>query len=759
MKFFFLLILEFSLSQFGSAQESVKDSVQPSLDQFVGLYYAQLDSSSKFIIQKEKDHLMLVVPEQGSAPMDWITGNQFRPKYVKPVARVEFIRDSLGQFGRMLWMQDIQIEWIPVDQDQSINNTVNNSLLSEYEGKFKLKSSPSTIAIVKEEAGLLTIQVVGQGKLQLTFLSQDRFAIQNDHLMQLYQFRRNGKNRIEKIIMTRTGAIDFLKSKDSSLAIAMAQKVSNRQNGFNAGDSLRGMLNSMRTCYDVLFYSLDVQILPDTKSIRGHNLIRFKTMEPFKKMQVDLYANMKIDSILFHKKELAWSRAYDAVFIQFPETIPFGSKEEITIYYEGKPQVPNLSIPMHGGFLWYQNNENKLWIESVVQGSGASLWWPCKDHLSDKPDSMKISVTVPSELTDISNGRLISKTEIPGKLTKFDWYVSYPINNYDVAVNIGDYVHFTDSYVRHGDSLSLDYYCMPYNVKRAKEIFGQAKAMIAIYENKFGRYPFERDGFVLMESIYPMEHQSAVSIGQIPQKHFDAAEMRRLMWHESAHEWWGNSLTCKDMADFWIHESFATYSEYLNIENISGRDPATKAINKQISADKDTLNGDPIIGIYDVNDIHRDLGALYSKGSLMLNTLRNIINNDTVWFGILLGLQEQFRYKTVTTEDITKYINEKTKTNYDYFFDQYLRHPGLPELEIKLINENSSLSLQYKWNADVKDFRMPVKVTMSKNNFEFIRPTTSWQTLNLGNLDPADFRIARDEFYIRVRNVGTDGKK
>ncbi len=443
----------------------------------------------------------------------------------------------------------------------------------------------------------------------------------------------------------------------------------------------------------------------------------------------------------------------------FRETMKQGSLDEITIYYEGHPQVPDLSVPMHGGFLWYQNNENKLWVESVVQGSGASLWWPCKDHLSDKPDSMKISVTVPSGLMDISNGRLIAKKEVAGKQTRFDWYVSYPINNYNVVVNVGDYAHFSDTYIRNGDSLSLDYYCMPYNIKRAKEIFDQVKPMLAVYEKKFGKYPFERDGFVLMESIYPMEHQSAVSIGQIPQHHFDAVEMRRLMWHESAHEWWGNSLTCKDMADFWIHESFATYSEYLNIETMSGRESATKAINKQISPDKDTIARDPVIGVYNVNDIHRDLGDLYSKGSLMLNTLRSIINNDSLWFSILFGLQERFRYKTVTTADITKYINEKTKTDYDYFFDQYLFQPSLPELEIKLWEENASLKVQYRWNAATNNFHMPVKITRSKNNFDFITPSTSWQTLDLGKMNPKDFKVATDEFYIRLKTDRNDEMK
>ena len=263
-----------------------------------------------------------------------------------------------------------------------------------------------------------------------------------------------------------------------------------------------------------------------------------------------------------------------------------GVEDSITVYYEGKPIIPNIA-ELKGGFLWYQDHDGNPWIESVCQGSGASLWWPCKDHLSDEPDSMKISVTIPDNLIDISNGRLLDTVSLPGKRKRFDWFVSYPINNYNVAVNIGNYKHFSDIFVREKDTMQLHFYYLPYNEEPAKKIFGGTKELLSFFERSFGEYPFKRDGFTLMESLYPMEHQGAISIGSINDPFYsnkiDYDELTRLMWHEAAHEWWGNNITEKDIADIWIHEAFATYSEAMMTEFFEGKDAVQKSMRSQVS--------------------------------------------------------------------------------------------------------------------------------------------------------------------------------
>lgn len=135
----------------------------------------------------------------------------------------------------------------------------------------------------------------------------------------------------------------------------------------------------------------------------------------------------------------------------------------------------------------------------------------------------------------------------------------------------------------------------------------------------------------------------------------------------------------------------------------------------------------------------------------MLNTLRNLINNDSIWFSILQGIQARFAYQTVTTDDIVHYINESTKTDYSYFFDQYLRHAAIPELQLKLMKEADILNVQYRWKADLEKFNMPIKVTVSKNDFDFIYPTTDWKNIDLPNMKVKDFRVDRDGFYIQVK--------
>jgi aminopeptidase N len=456
---------------------------------------------------------------------------------------------------------------------------------------------------------------------------------------------------------------------------------------------------------------------------------------------------MQIHQILYKQKELPYTREFNAVFIDFPEALQPGREQEITIHYSGKPKEPNWNIPMDGGFLWDKDKEGNPWVQVVCQGSGASLWWPNKDHLSDEPDSMRIAVIVPNGLMNISNGRLRKTTQLPGNWTKYEWYVSYPINNYNVTLNIGKYAHLQDTYIT-TDTLTLDYYLMPYNLDKGKIIFDQVKPMLTTLEKHYGKYPFSRDGFKLMESLYPMEHQSAVTFGKMPEEMQDSSEApMSLVWHEVAHEWWGNHVSCKDIADMWIHEAFAVYSESLLMKELFGEEGEQAfmaALPEQV------VGKEPIIGVYEVNHIHYNIEDMYSKAALMLYTFKNVLNNDSLWVSILKGIQEDFPYKTVTTEEIVTYINAKTDTDYTYFFDQYLKYTAIPTLNVKYTVKGELLYVSYKWKADVPDFRMPVKVTTAKGKHEFIYPTTAWQTMSLPNMDYDDFEIDEDHFYISV---------
>jgi aminopeptidase N len=521
---------------------------------------------------------------------------------------------------------------------------------------------------------------------------------------------------------------------------------------FTRADTLRGMNSPERTCYDIKYYHLDVKIDPMAQSIEGSNTIDFVVDSSFDRMQIGLFKNMDIAKIVLDgETTLQFDREYDAVIIHTPHLLEKSSHHSIRIFYSGKPTIAK-NPPWDGGFTWTQDSTGNPWAVVTCQGTGASLWWPNKDHQADEPDSMLISVTVPKGLMDISNGRLRATTELPDGWTRYDWFVSYPINNYCVTVNIGKYAHFADTF-ENGEPLSLDYYVLPQNLERAKEQFKQAKTMMEAFEKYFGPYPFIRDGYKLVECPHNgMEHQSAVAYGNRYVGGYRGRSSSEvglkfdfIIIHESAHEWWGNSVTAKDVADMWIHESFGAYAEALYVEYVYGHEEALKYINGK---KQNVRNTEPMIGTYNVQ--HEGSGDMYDKGQLVLNTLRSVIDNDDVWFSILRGIQDTFKYQTINAEDLFNFINRKTGKDYTYFFNQYWRNPKIPTLELGVREKGDSVSLNYRWKADVKDFHMPIKVTTSKNRYEFIYPTTTRQSMTLKNIKPEDFKVADDLFYISV---------
>ncbi|MCX6134306.1 MAG: M1 family metallopeptidase [Ignavibacteriales bacterium] len=522
---------------------------------------------------------------------------------------------------------------------------------------------------------------------------------------------------------------------------------------FTRADTLRGAPSPGRTCYDLTYYHLDVKVDPAKQSVNGSNEIYFTVITPFTKMQIDLFKNMEIEKItLDDGAAVPFDREFNAVFVNLPNSLEKGSIHRIKVFYGGNPQVAK-NPPWGGGLTWAKDSSGNPWVVVTCQGTGASLWWPNKDHQADKPDSMLISITVPQGLTDISNGRLRATKEMPDGWMRYDWFVSYPINNYNVTINVGKFAHCSDTYGSK-PALTLDYYVMPQNLERAKKTFEQVKPMMAAFEKYFGKYPFIRDGYKLIESPHTgMEHQSAVAYGNLwlgGYRGFAPSAVGLkfdfIIIHESAHEWWGNGVTSKDIADMWIHESFGAYAEALFVEDQWGYAEALKYINGK---KPNVRNTDPIIGKYGVQN--EGAGDMYDKGQLVLNTLRSVIDNDILWFSILKGLMDKFHYTTITAEDVIGFVNEKTGKDLSYFFNQYLRNTKIPQLEVSLTFKGDSVMAMYRWNVDVQDFRMPVKVTIAPGKFEFIYPTTTWQRMNIATMEPSDFKADESRFYVNTR--------
>lgn len=500
---------------------------------------------------------------------------------------------------------------------------------------------------------------------------------------------------------------------------------------FNRADTLFGSLGPLLNCYDVGYYHLSVNVDPEEERIEGVSEITFKMITPSDKIQIDLLEYLKIKRISSDDRNLDYTRDLDAVYVNFSQTLKKDSIYSIEVEYHGRPLDIDFDI-WAGGFMWDQDNQGQAFLQSLCQGYGSKGWWPSKNHVSDEPDSAAISVTVPKNLFAVSNGVLVSIDPLQSGKNRFNWKVVNPINNYNLAVHIGDYEQNQENYKsQNGADLSITYFFLKQDEELAKERLSMVPKMLEVYEKYFGPYPFVEDGFKIVQSLYPMEHQSCVAVGP----YFDD----QLILHEAAHEWWGNSVSCTDNADIWIHEAFATYAESLYIEETLGYDLGQEYLNVKKG---DIHNDHPIVGIEGVNHFHYRIEDKYFKGALMLNTLRHLVENDQIWFEALLSIQQDFRHSFVDTKTLLKYLNDKLGADYSSFFHQYLYTIGIPVLIIQQIDNQM---FKYRWEDTEKDFEMNLKWD------EFaLEPSNEWQTTNFEIANPEEIKRLKGKYLIKV---------
>lgn len=529
-----------------------------------------------------------------------------------------------------------------------------------------------------------------------------------------------------------------------------AQMLGKNQENSRA-DSLRGTLTPLRSCYDINYYHLDVKIDIDQRFISGSNEFVFTATQDFKKLQFDLFSNLKIEKIIYRGKNLSYTREYNAVFVNFPNGIKKGSKDKFTVFYSGNPVIAKRP-PWDGGFIFKKDSAGNPFVSVACQGFGASCWWPNKDHQSDEVDSMLISISVPKTLQEISNGRLRNTVDKSDGYRQYNWFVNNPINNYDVTFYIGSYAHWRDSYDGENGKLSIDYWALKTDSAQARPHWdADVKRMLKSFEYWFGPYPWYKDGYKLVQAPHlGMEHQSAVAYGNQFKKGYLGRDLsgtgHGLNWdfitiHESGHEWFGNSITSKDIADMWIHEGFTNYSEALFIESTAGK----AAANEYVIGLQNIISNDiPLIGPYGVNK--EGSGDMYPKGANLVHIIRQLINDDEKFRQILRGLNKMFYHKTVSTADIENYIAKASGLKLDKVFDQYLRYTKIPVLECKISNG----SLSYRWVTDVKNFDMPVRVTLKPNEYTLIKPTNEWQNIKIDSAVKAANFKNDPLFYIKL---------
>jgi aminopeptidase N len=538
-----------------------------------------------------------------------------------------------------------------------------------------------------------------------------------------------------------------------ALLAALAAPSAAQVQGLTRADSLRGSIGPARAWWDVAFYDLHIAVNPADSSVAGSNGITYRVLQPASEMQIDLQ-RLEVDSIVQDGRRLDYRRDGNALFVTLAAEQPAGALRTVTVHYHGRPRVAPRP-PWDGGFVWARDPGGNPWVATAVQILGASAWWPNKDTQADEPDSMRIAVTVPRGMTNVSNGRLRDSVHNTDGTTTFTWFVASPINNYGVAVNAGSYAHFSDVFQGEKGPLTLDYWPLAINEQAARRQWGRdVKPMLQCFEHWFGPFPWYEDGFKLVETPHGgMEHQSAVAYGNGYQNGYRGQDYsgtgHGLSWdfivvHESGHEWFGNHITTRDVADMWVHEGFTTYSESLFVECLHGAQAGAEYV---IGQRRDVRNDGPIVGPYGVNT-RSPSDDMYFKGANLLHTIRQLVNDDEKWRGILRGLNATFGRQTVTGAQVTDYISRESGIDLSRVFQQYLTTARIPELEYRIQGNR----LSYRWANVVPGFDMPVRVTLAPGRYELIRPTIDWGTADLRAVTAADFRVD-PSFYVTARNA------
>ena len=553
--------------------------------------------------------------------------------------------------------------------------------------------------------------------------------------------------------------LDVLRSRlitaaTATALVAHAVSAQRTPRQFTHADTLRGSNGPGRAWWDASFYDLHVAISPSDSSIRGSNAITYKVLKPGTEMQIDLQQPLEVDSMIQDSHQLKTRRDGNAFFATLTAPQRVGSKKTISVYYHGKPRAAKRP-PWDGGLIWQQDSIGNKWISTAVEGLGASAWWPNKDFLADEPDSQRIAITVPDPMMDVSNGRLRKTTHNADKTSTYEWFVTSPINNYDFEANAGQYAHFADTLAGEKGKLTMDYWPLAYHLDTAKVQFRQATPMMKCFEHWFGPYPWYEDGYKLVEAPHlGMEHQSGVAYGNKFKNGYSGRDLSAtgigMKWdfiivHESAHEWWGNNITTKDAADMWIHESFANYAEGIYAECQDGKQAGAEYI---IGSRRNIKNDSPIIGQYGVNN--EGSGDVYYKGGSMLHMMRQLVDNDEQWRGILRGLNSTFYHQTVTGEQVRAYMIKQSGIDLMPVFRQYQTTTMIPALEYKIADGK----LSYRWSNVVSGFVMPVKAAVENGALEWWRPTAEWQQLK-GSVAATDTVRVDPSFYVTVKNAAT----
>ena len=481
-----------------------------------------------------------------------------------------------------------------------------------------------------------------------------------------------------------------------------------------------GKYNALRACYDVLHYGIEIEPNPENKTIEGSVVFTCRLDSVSDSLQFDLHKNLDVKGIYVKDdtEPIPFSRNLRAIQFSIEDyEINKGDVFQYRVEYGGKAMKAKRP-PWKGGTVWKKDKNKNPWLGVACETMGASVWIPCKDHNLDEADSVSVSVICEKTVTGVSNGRLTGVDTLENDKLKFNWATSYPINNYNITYYVGDFVEIKDTLNAIRGLVNVSHYVLRDNEQKATDHFQQIHDIFHFYEKTFGPYSWVKDGFKLVEAPYAgMEHQTAIAYGS-GYKNRSIVHSDYIILHEAAHEWWGNSISATDFAHIWIHEGLATYSEALYAEHVGGED---SYFNK-IRYDKIFIqNKRPVVGPEDLMYFNFKESDCYMKGSVVMATLRSVLENDSLFFEIIKTFYAENEKQLVNTTDFMDLVNRITGENYDWFFNQYLYDRHVPTLE-QFVSFDGFI--YHRWSNCSPEFKMELDVEV--NNVKYrIKPTTT----------------------------------
>jgi aminopeptidase N len=532
---------------------------------------------------------------------------------------------------------------------------------------------------------------------------------------------------------------------------------------FSHADSLRGTYSNARDWWDIQHYTLKAEPNAIDKTIKGTCIINFdKVNKAFDALlgdscllQIDLQEPLVIESISLNEQNINGTRDANAYLYKVNKNLVKQKENLISIQYSGKPRSAK-NAPWDGGFIWKVDDQGNDFISVACQHLGSSVWYPCKDHQADEPQSgAQMTIVHDNKLTMIGNGKLVNRVA-QGDKTATTFEVKNAINNYNFVFYLGDYQEKTLTYNGLNGALSCTFSYLKADSNNVDHVMDDMLRTLKSFEDWFGPYPWYSDGYKLVQAPHlGMEHQSAVAYGNDFKKGYRGLDLSGTGWgkkwdyivvHESGHEWWGNNVTTKDICDMWIHEGFTTYSEALFVETFYGKQAGKEYV---IGQRKSIRNNEPMIGYANVN--HEPTGDIYYKGASILLHIRTIMNNDSMFKEMLRAIQKEYggNAGTTTSKEVTSFISKYSGINFSSYFKQYLYTNEVPTLRYKINKQKNKVKLSLKDCND--DLQLPINLNFGNGNQLVL--LQAGKVLNLDLLDANTFLESMDAaYYILFEN-------